>query len=88
MCSQRCSAQHRSSWVERDARLFIDLCAQALEYSGRYLSEELGKQVETALGQLRLAQVSAENEGAKGRARAQRFESDPEATDCWEPSRS
>ena len=50
----------------RDARLFIDLCAQALEYSGRYLSEELGKQVETALGQLRLAQVSAENEGAKG----------------------
>ena len=50
----------------RDARLFIDLCAQALEYAGRYLSEELGNQVEAALGQLRLAQVSAENEGAKG----------------------
>ena len=50
----------------RDARLFIDLCAQALEYAGRYVPDELGKQVETALGQLRLAQVSAENEGAKG----------------------
>ena len=50
----------------RDARLFIDLCAQALEYAGRYLPEELVKQVETALGQLRLAQVSAENEVAKG----------------------
>lgn len=50
----------------RDARLFIDMCAQAVEYAGRYLPEELGKQVETALGQLRLAQVSAENEVAKG----------------------
>jgi hypothetical protein len=50
----------------RDARLFIDLCAQTLEYAGRYLPEELGKQVETALGELRLAQVSAENEVAKG----------------------
>lgn len=50
----------------RDARVFIDLCAQGLEYAGRYLPEELGKQVETALGQLRLAQVSAENEVAKG----------------------
>src|SRR6188768_3671785 len=50
----------------RDARLFIDLCAQALEYAGRYLPEGLVKQVETALGQLRLAQVSAENEVAKG----------------------
>ena len=50
----------------RDARLFIDLCAQTLEYAGRYLPAELGKQVETALGQLRLAQVSAENELGKG----------------------
>jgi len=49
----------------RDARLFIDLCAQGLEYAGRYMPEELSKQVETALGQLRLAQVSAENEVAK-----------------------
>jgi hypothetical protein len=50
----------------RDARLFIDLCAQVLEYAGRYVPDELGKQVETALGQLRLAQVSAENKVAKG----------------------
>ena len=64
ICSQRCSAQVKLG--RRDARLFIDLCAQALEYAGRYLSEELVKQVETALGQLRLAQVSAENEVAKG----------------------
>ena len=49
----------------RDARLFIDLCAQTLEYAGPYLPDELGKQVEAALGQLRLAQVGAENEVAK-----------------------
>jgi len=49
----------------RDARLFIDVCAQTLEYAGRYLPEEMGKQVEAALGRLRLAQVSAENEVAK-----------------------
>src|SRR6478672_12605932 len=46
----------------RDARLFIDLCALMSEYAGRYLSDELVKQVETALGQLRLSQVSAEHE--------------------------
>ncbi len=49
----------------RDARLFIDLCTVMLEYAERYVSAELGKQVENALGQLRLAQVSAENEIAK-----------------------
>jgi hypothetical protein len=50
----------------RDARLFIDLCAQALDYAGRYVPDELAKQVETALGRLKLAQVSAEKEVAKG----------------------
>ena len=49
----------------RDARLFIDLCTVMLEYADRYLSAELGKQVEKALGQLRLAQVSAESEIAR-----------------------
>ena len=49
----------------RDARLFIDLCTVMLDYAERYVSAELGKQVEKALGQLRLAQVSAENETAK-----------------------
>ena len=46
----------------RDARLFIDLCAETLLYSRPHVPDELTKQVETALGQLRLAQVSAENE--------------------------
>lgn len=49
----------------RDARLFIDMCSVMLEYAGRHVSEELGKQVESALGQLRLRQVSAENRVAK-----------------------
>jgi hypothetical protein len=49
----------------RDARLFIDLGALTLEYSGRYVSEELSKRVETALGQLRLGQVSSEREVAQ-----------------------
>lgn len=49
----------------RDARLFIDVCARTLEYAGRYVPEEMGKQVEAALGRLRLAQVSAENEVAR-----------------------
>lgn len=49
----------------RDARLFIDVCSQTLEYAGPYLPDELSEQVERALGQLRLAQVSAENEVAK-----------------------
>ena len=49
----------------RDARLFIDLCAQMLDHAGAHVPEELGKQVGTALGQLRLAQVSAENEAAR-----------------------
>jgi hypothetical protein len=49
----------------RDARLFIDLCAHMLDYAGPYLTEELGRQVATALGQLRLAQVSAESEVTK-----------------------
>ena len=50
----------------RDARLFIDLCAQTLEHAGGYVPEHLVKQVEAALGQLRLAQVRAENERGQG----------------------
>jgi hypothetical protein len=53
----------------RDARLFIDLCALMSEYAGRYVSADLTKQVQTALGQLRLNQVSAEHDVAeKGEA--------------------
>jgi hypothetical protein len=46
----------------RDARLFIDLCTTMLEYADRYASDDLGKQVEKVLGQLRLGQVSAESQ--------------------------
>jgi hypothetical protein len=49
----------------RDARLFIDLGAVMLEHARAYVSAELVKQVEQSLGQLRLAQVSAEDEVAK-----------------------
>jgi hypothetical protein len=49
----------------RDARLFIDLCAAVHEYAGGYVPDQVSKQVESTLGQLRFAQVSAENEMAK-----------------------
>ena len=49
----------------RDARLFIDLAAQALEYAGPHLPADLTGQVEAALGQLRMAQVTAEGEVAQ-----------------------
>jgi hypothetical protein len=49
----------------RDARLLIDLSTVLLEQAGSYLPDTLVKQVEQSLGQLRLGQVSAENELAK-----------------------
>ncbi len=50
----------------RDARLFIDLCAQTLDYTRPYLATELTRQIDDALNQLRLGQVSAEPEVAAG----------------------
>src|SRR5262252_1349576 len=44
----------------RDARLLIDLSAVAYEHAGPYLPGELSKQIDQVLGQLRMAQVSAE----------------------------
>jgi hypothetical protein len=44
----------------RDARLLIDVSAVAHEHARPYLSDELSKQVDQVLGQLRMAQVSAE----------------------------
>lgn len=46
----------------RDARLFIDLCNAVLEHTAGYVSDDLGSQVEKALGRLRLGQVSAESQ--------------------------
>jgi hypothetical protein len=49
----------------RDARLLIDLSTVMLEHAHDYLPDTLVKQVEQSLGQLRIGQVSAENELAK-----------------------
>ncbi len=57
----------------RDARLFIDLAAQALAYAGPHLPTDLTGQVEAALGQLRMAQVTAEQHVAE--------QSEPEPND-------
>ena len=46
----------------RDARLLIDLGTVMLEHAGTYLPDGFVKQVEQSLGQLRLAQVGAEND--------------------------
>lgn len=48
----------------RDARLLIDLSAVAHEHARPYLSDELSKQVDQMLGQLRLGQVSAEGQAS------------------------
>lgn len=52
----------------RDARLLIDLAAVSLEHARDYLSAGLAGQVDGVLGQLRLAQVSAEGHGEPGAA--------------------
>ncbi len=50
----------------RDARLLIDVTAVAHEHARPYLPGELSKQIDQALGQLRLAQVSAEGHPGPG----------------------
>jgi hypothetical protein len=50
----------------RDARLLIDVSTVTLEHARPYLPGELARQIDQALGQLRLGQVSAE--GRAGRA--------------------
>ena len=49
----------------RDARLLIDLAAVAHEHARPYLPDEVTKQIDQALGQLRLGQVSAEGHPAR-----------------------
>jgi hypothetical protein len=44
----------------RDARLLIDVSTVAHEHARPYLPDELTKQIDQALGQLRLSQVNAE----------------------------
>lgn len=49
----------------RDARLFIDLAAQTLDHARPHLPADLTGQVDAALGQLRMAQVTAEQQVAE-----------------------
>ena len=50
----------------RDARLLIDLSTVAHEHARPYLPGELTRQIDQALGQLRLGQVSAEGHASEG----------------------
>ena len=50
----------------RDARLLIDLSTVAHEHARPYLPGELTRQIDEALGQLRLGQVSAEGHANQG----------------------
>jgi hypothetical protein len=49
----------------RDARLLIDVAAVAHEHARPHLPGELTRQIDQALGQLRMAQVSAENHASQ-----------------------
>jgi hypothetical protein len=49
----------------RDARLLIDVTAVAHEHARRYLPGDLAKQLDQVLGQLRMAQVSAEGKAGQ-----------------------
>jgi hypothetical protein len=49
----------------RDARLLIDVTAVAHEHARQYLPDDLTKQVDQVLGQLRMAQVSAEGKAGQ-----------------------
>ncbi len=48
-----------------DARLLIDVTTVAHEHARPYLPGELSKQVDQALGQLRMGQVSAEGQASR-----------------------
>ena len=52
----------------RDARLFIDLSAVLLEHAKGVVPDDLHRQVDAALGQLRMGQVAAERELADAEA--------------------
>jgi hypothetical protein len=49
----------------RDARLLIDVTAAAHQQARPYLPGDLSKQIDQALGQLRMGQVSAENQAGQ-----------------------
>lgn len=49
----------------RDARLLIDVSTVAHEHARPYLPGELNRQIDQALGQLRMGQVSAEGHASE-----------------------
>ena len=49
----------------RDARLLIDVSTVAHEQARSYLPEELSRQLDQVLGQLRMAQVTAEGHASR-----------------------
>jgi hypothetical protein len=49
----------------RDARLLIDVAAVAHEHARPHLPGELTSQIDQVLGQLRMGQVSAENDASQ-----------------------
>ncbi len=75
----------------RDARLFIDLASTVLEQTRPYVSQELAKHVDDALGQLRLGQVTAEQQRVKAKREPEENDLDrspkPPAS-AGEPSKS
>jgi hypothetical protein len=64
----------------RDARLLIDVTAVAHEHARRHLPGDLTKQIDQLLGQLRMAQVSAEGQaGQPGQPEENDLENAPTA---------
>jgi hypothetical protein len=61
----------------RDARLLIDISAVAHEHARPYVSDKLARQVDEALGHLRMGQVSAEGRASE--------HSEPEENDLDRP---
>ena len=60
----------------RDARLLIDVTAVAHEHARGYLPGDLAKQIDELLGQLRMAQVSAEGKAGQPEEPGQPEEND------------
>jgi len=61
----------------RDARLLIDVSTVAHEQARSYLPEELSRQLDQVLGQLRMAQVNAEGHASR--------QGEPEENDLDQP---
>lgn len=72
-----------------DARLFIDLSAVLLDHAKDVVSDDLRRQVDAALVQLRMGQVAAERElaAAEGHAQADSAQPPESPSGLWVPGR-